>query len=785
MTAQPRRPDARLLPSAVAVWLVTLLGLYRGTAGLYWCLAAVPVVALVLWRLLPARRLVPGILLVAVASSVAALGLVLRLQSIETNPVHVAAARGMPAELEVRLSSDPRPLSGRSGGVAIRARLLGAVLDGARHPVSGEVLLLASADWRGQTLGQEMRCRGLLARSTGPEPLVAVVSVRGPPEAVRPPSAILDGIQRQRVALRQTAAVLGPDAGALLPGLVIGDTSGMSPALTEDFRASGLAHLMAVSGANLAIACGAVLVLCRLLGLRPWLSTAAGMLGLVLFVVLARPDPSVLRAAVMGAIALLALGLGRPGNAVSALCAGVIALLWYDPALAISPGFTLSVLATAGLVLFAGPVRSALVARRVPRALAEAISVAGVACLTTAPMIVALSGQLNLLSVPANLLAAPAVAPATVLGLMAVLLHPIHPVLAGWCVWLAAPAVHWLIRVARWFAPLEMGVLRWPAGLLGAVLCVLALVVVVAALSGRRLRRVAFLVLGCLVLALLPIRLVRDSWPATGWAYVACDVGQGDAGVLATGEPGRAVLVDAGPDERAIASCLNRLAVRRLAMIVLTHRHADHTDGLPGAIRGRPVGAIAVGASAGQRWIRSELGRAAPGTPVITVRPGDRFTWPGLRLEVLGPRHAYDTGTERDSTAVNDSSVVLRADVPAGRILLTGDAELSAQADLLAAGIDLRADVLKVPHHGSRFTDPRFLDVVRPRIAVVSVGAGNDYGHPNPGILRRLGELGTRVLRTDQSTDIAVLAHRDQLAVATRSARAPPKVARIPQPTEA
>ncbi|HEX9337219.1 MAG TPA: competence protein ComEC, partial [Pseudonocardiaceae bacterium] len=165
---------------------------------------------------------------------------------------------------------------------------------------------------------------------------------------------------------------------------------------------------------------------------------------------------------------------------------------------------------------------------------------------------------------------------------------------------------------------------------------------------------------------------------------------------------------------------------------------------------------------------------AAARVPVVELTVGQRLSWPGLTLDVLGPPSAesWPGGDDPSGTVVNNSSLVLRATTAAGRVLLTGDVELAAQADLLESKVDLSAAVLKIPHHGSRFSAPSFLDAVHARIAVASVGAGNPYGHPSPLTLSRLATDGALVLRTDHDGDVAII--RGPAVVRRGDPRPPP-----------
>ena len=288
---------------------------------------------------------------------------------------------------------------------------IGARLKAAGHDV---VLTAPSEGWLTLLPGQEVTASGLLTPPLHDGLTVAALQVRGPPSEVEPPPWWQRAAGDVRAGLRDAATRTLPEQPAgLLPGLVVGDISRLPPEVRDEFRTAGLSHLTAVSGTNVAIICGAVLGLLRLLRCGPRTSAVLAGLALVGFVVLARPSPSVLRAAVMGAVALLALLAGRRRSAVPALAVAVLGLLLVDPELGVDPGFALSVLATSGLVLLAPPWTAALRRRRVPAGIAEAITVPVAAHVVTAPVVAALAGHISVVAVVANLLAAPAVAPAT------------------------------------------------------------------------------------------------------------------------------------------------------------------------------------------------------------------------------------------------------------------------------------------------------------------------------------------------------------------------------------
>lgn len=525
-----------------------------------------------------------------------------------------------------------------------------------------------------------------------------------------------------------------------------------------------------MSGTNITIVCGAVLLLAQLVGAGPRTCAVLAAAALVGFVIVARPSPSVLRAAVMGAIALLALVTGRRKQAVPALCGAVIVLLMLYPQLAVDAGFALSVLATAGLVLLAPGWALGMRTRGVPAGVAELLAVPLAAFVVTAPVIAGLSAKLSLVAVLANILAAPAVGIATLLGVLATVLLPTWPAAGELVVRMAGPAVWWLVQVAHRCAAIPSATVVVPGGVPGALGMAGATGAVLILARSPALRGLALAVVLGTGLVWMPTKILNPGWPATGWAMVACDVGQGDALTLSVGEH-RAVVVDSGPDPRAVAGCLDRLGVREIPLVVLTHLHADHVDGLEGVLAGRSVGAVALGPLhlPADTLRRVQAVAARHGVPMVQLAPGQSLQWPQLRLDVLAPVGSVPTALGGDvGTELNDNSVVLAAQTAVGRVLLTGDVELSAQEELLQTGIDLHADVLKMPHHGSRFSTPQFLDAVHPRVAVVSVGKGNTYGHPNAGVLAHLTAAGTTVARTDERGDIALVPGQGGSSVVAR-----------------
>jgi competence protein ComEC len=504
---------------------------------------------------------------------------------------------------------------------------------------------------------------------------------------------------------------------------------------------------------------GCLLLVARWAGLRARLLPVCGLLGVVGFVLIARPEPSVVRAAAMGTVALLGMGGGGRRSGVRALGAAAFLLLLLDPWLATSPGFALSVLATAGILLVAPGFRDSL-ATWAPRWAAEAVAVPVAAQLACTPLVAVLSGEVSLVAVAANLVVAPLVGPATVLGLAGGLLALVVPwagallgAVACWC-------AHLVITVAHVAAGLPGAAAGWPTTPAG--ITVLTLACLLGSLGASLFRSRALVLLAATGLGVALLRpLPTPGWPPQGWVTVMCDVGQGDAVVLATG-PGEAVVVDAGPDPALVDACLDRLGVDRVPVLVLTHFHADHVDGLAGVLAGRAVGEVQVSPlpepGAGAAAVRALA--AAAGVPVRVPAYGEVGTAGRLTWRVVAPRRV-------SSENPNDASLVLEVEAAGLRLLLAGDVEPESQAPLLREHL-APVDVLKVPHHGSRHQAPRLLTGLGARVALISVGADNDYGHPAPSTMRALEYSGAVVRRTDEDGDVAVLVHDGELRLATR-----------------
>lgn len=638
--------------------------------------------------------------------------------------------------------------------------------------------------WLGLLPSTRLRVTARLAPAlTDGDRIAAVLRVRDTvPEVVGEPSAAQRLAGRLRAGLREATDGLPADARALLPGLVVGDTSRITPELDEAFKETDLAHTLAVSGSNLTIILALLIgppgmaQLVERRGLAPRLGISlrtTALLGGALtlaFVVVCRPDPSVLRAAACGAVALLALATGRRRSLIPALATAVLLLVLYDPWLARSYGFLLSVLATGALLTLAPRWSAALRRRRVPPRLAEALAAAAAAQALCAPVVAVLSARVSLVAVPCNLLAEFAIAPATVLGFAALATAPLAMPVAKALAWGASWPTGWIADVARTGAALPGAGVDWPGSWTGAAL--LALATAVLLLVGRRLLRHPWWcgVCGALLLLVVlqppPLNRVVTGWPPPGWRFAMCDVGQGDATVLAAGE-GTGVVVDAGPDPTLVDRCLRTLGITRIPLVVLTHFHADHVAGLPGVLRGRAVGAIETTGHEEPEdqveFVRREA--AVRGVPVTRAAAREERRTGALSWQVLWPPPNPAVTPE----GPNDASVTLLVRAAGLRLLLLGDLEPPAQQALLrspAGALLGGVDVLKVAHHGSAYQDAELIRRAAPRLALISCGEDNPYGHPAPSTVAALRAQGAVVLRTDRDGALAVAGAGAQLRVA-------------------
>ncbi|UTI62408.1 ComEC/Rec2 family competence protein [Paraconexibacter antarcticus] len=561
----------------------------------------------------------------------------------------------------------------------------------------------------------------------------------------------LDAVRRR--AERALAHGRDPTRAALLQGMVLGQDAGLPADARDDVRAAGLSHLTAASGANVVLLATIVLAAAALIGVpfhARWLIVLAVIAA---YVPLAGGGPSILRAGVMGAAGVAAVLAGRPAARWYALGLAALVTLGLDPRAAADSGWQLSFAAVVALLVLARPWAERAAAHGAPRPVAEALAVTAAATLATAPLIALRFGQVAPLSLPANLLVAPAVAPIMWVGAMVVAAGGSVPGLDGLAGLVLDPLTGGILAVAHAAARGPAPSVPPPAVALVALAALGAIgrerVIWVRLPGARRRVPLALPAAGLAVAALVGARVLRGAGapvapPVAGFRVSFLDVGQGDATLLQV--PGHAMLVDTGPPGSPTLGILRRAGVRALDALVVTHAQADHDGNAAAILAALPVGVLVDG----RDGVRSPVGDAFAaaarrrGVRVVAGRAGMVVRAGGLTLRVLSPGDGPTTA--QTGADPNERAIVAEADAGGGRVLLTADAE----SDVLDR-LDLGAvDILKVSHHGSADPGlPGLLERLQPVVAGIEVGAGNTYGHPAPATLAALRAVVPQTVRTD------------------------------------
>lgn len=792
--ARSRAREWRLAAPATAAWAIAWWGVGQSPSTVAavagWCaLAAATVGAAVRLRGRDRGRAGTGdrtvvttgawagVVVTLLTATAGGLALSVRLADRHAGPVAVAASGEVAVAVELVVTGDPRE-TGSRGAVVVPARAEAVTLRGRTLPGAVPVLVVAGEDWREVLWDGRYAATGLLSpprdRSDG---YAAVFRPRSPPRALDSPAWPWRVADHVRDEARRAAAPLPGPAPGLLPSLALGDMSGMDDALVSDMRDAGLAHLSAVSGANVTVVCGGLVAVLAWLRVRTRWQVIAGSAALAALVVTARPEPSVLRAAVMGSVGLMGLLAGRPGRAPAAVCVAVLVLLAVDPWLSRSYGFALSVAATTGIVVLGRPLAHLLRAQ-LPRPLADPLAVTAAAQASVTPILILLDPVITPYAVLANLAVGVVVAPTMVLATASAAVSAFWAPAGTVVAWPGAAGAWWIATVAQVAADAPGARLPWPSGVLGATLAAALVTVIVVAIAAAGRRGVAAVAVVLVVAGLVAVPAGlgpgRGRWVPDEWSVVVCDVGQGEALLVRAG-PDAAVVVDTGPDPEPVTRCLAAAGVRQVPLLVITHFHADHIGGIDAVVAAVPVAAAWHG-PAGAPGARDALATLARGgVPVDEVAPGHTAAIGDLRLRVLWPSRVPDPGgvAAGEGTAVNDAGLVVRVDGEGPSVLALGDVETAAQVTLarLDPGL-LAADVTTIAHHGSRTQVPGLYQRIGARLAVASAGAGNDYGHPAPETLSSVAATGAYVAVTADAGGVAVSAVDERLLV-TRERRSP------------
>lgn len=720
-----------------------------GAAQAFW-----PVLLTVMLR---ARRHEPadvpvlvGVLAAMTVAAVCAGGVAVRVATTSMGALPELADRGGRAEVLATVVAEPRRVAtgwhvlvrvDEVNGMATRERA--ALTRDARDAGDGRDAQPPplGSRWRARTSARPLPEGGYGRWLAGQH--AAVVLDPRTWEAAGDPGLLAASTEAVRDRVRRAATRhLDDRVGGLLVGFVTGDTRRLPEAEQAEMRATGLTHLTAVSGSNLAILVAGVTGLAAALRVG-----AAGRRVTVAVVVpwfafLTRFEPSVLRAGTMAALLLLASSRGHVRDARHALCGALLVLVLLDPRLAGSLGLLLSATATAGVLLVAPAIHGRL-PDRLPRRVAELVSVTMGAQIAVVPLLLVTFGEVGLATIPANLIAVPAAAVAAAVAFVGTALSLVHVELGAVVFVVAGLPARVVLEAAHRFAGVGGTVeVARPATVVALVAVCLWLTVA----RGRRARR-RTAVAAVLAVAVAVMPAVVGRLPPRGFTVTAIDVGQGDAFLIES--PGARILVDAGPDDQA-SRWLRRHGRAHLDLLVVTHAHLDHIGGVTDVLDVVSVDAL---------WmseVPTELPEAtavpaaavARGVAVRTPRAGATTVVGDVSVEVLHPPPGRPYRFARSE--LNESSLVLRFEHDGRRVLVTGDVEREAQLALLADVPErLRAELFTVPHHGSRTTDPAFLAAVGARTALISAGRGNRHGHPHAETLTVLHDLQVDVRRTD------------------------------------
>lgn len=754
-----RHPDWRLVLPAVAAWVSAWLATeFLGAAlGMSLGLFATTLLAALFVR----RHAWAATACVVVAAAMLVAGSA-SARSDTRVPEAVASVfeSGKRVELKFVLTGLPR-----EGSYGHQLPSSMTALDGI--PVSAPVLVFAELPEDRPGIGTEMSVDVTLKPTSSGDDVVAMAFAKAIPDTTRRPHPILEVGNSLRAQFIATAEQLPGSGAMLVPGLAVGDEALVDDDLDRAMKVSSLTHLTAVSGSNIAIIVAGIIALGRLLGWSRPVRIAAAGFALAGFVLLVTPQGSVIRAAAMAVIVLVLEARSRPVAGVPVLALAILVLLTADPWLSHDYGFALSAAATAGLLMGTRPVAEWL-QQWLPPPIALLIAVPLVAQLACQPILLLLDATLPVYGVVANLLAAPAAPIATVVGLIACLVGAVVPQLGLLLAWIAWLPAQWIALIAETVDQLPGASVSWFAGPLGVMSWIVVCVAVALLALKRTPQRVKKALVVALAFALLitvtQATITMAQRPST-WRVVACDVGQGDAMLVRSGDA--IVLIDTGEDAEKLHACFRQFNIERIDLLILSHFDVDHS----GAVTELRIPVTSA-------WLpdtdeaRREPVTAALHAAEIAVHfgaRGDTLSLGDLTWRALSPERSSDGGPS--SAEGNDSSLTVLAEPSSScldsclSVIALGDLGESAQASLLEQSV--AADVVKVSHHGSRDQNAELYGKISPQVGLFSVGEGNGYGHPTDDALDMLEAAGATSFRTDTHGHLAVTGVADNVQVWT------------------
>jgi competence protein ComEC len=451
----------------------------------------------------------------------------------------------------------------------------------------------------------------------------------------------------------------------------------------------------------------------------------------------------------MTLVILIARYRGESTRGIASLGAAITLLILFDPFQSIDPGFALSVLATAGILFLSPKVENKLQKILKPRWLVEAIAIPVSATIPCLPVILLLSNELSIATIPSNVLVAPVIAPITVLGFLSAILTPMNSSI-GSTLFAAASFF------AKYIVVVSDAMEKFPSIHFNNTRVYILIFILSLVLYFNHQKSIAVT-----ITALLLVQLVFNtiSWPGRNWQVVNCDVGQGDAMVVNLGTSS-AIVIDTGPDPGAIDNCLRALNIKTIPLLILTHFHSDHVGAISGVVKDRFIGQVWISNLHQPESAYDRAMKELVGIEVKTVTKGESYLFPesNVEIKVLWPQSSGVNFKELpgDGSKINNSSISLILKMNDLSVFAGGDIEPEVQEVITTSGLLSDVDLLKVSHHGSAYQYVPMLDILKPEIAIISVGSENSYGHPDVEFVSELEKRSISVWRTDLSGGISV-----------------------------
>ena len=779
--------DLRLLPLALGLWISTALTIFglgseNRFAIFIWSITLFFLIStsikrkgLIWWNQVSLQFLILGVLV----------GLILgiaRFQPLVNGPVAQAARENSVVQLTGKIIDDPKR-SKVANELDLQTRDFGyfkfQTTQLEFHAQTYSLKIPIQVFISGENFekvwhlppGTALQLVGKLSQGDPLRSVAAKLSVTSEIKIIQAPPNYQFLATKFRSGLHQALSQKPADVAGLVPGLALGDNSALTAQLADDMKASGLTHLTAVSGSNVTLLISIVLAISRRLRLTKRTNYLIALSSLAMFVVVVRPQPSVLRASVMGVVMLLALYSRSPKSPLPALTGSIIFLILLDPWLSISYGFALSVFATAGLLLWARALLQTFdrsLPRKIPEWLVVGLVVTISAQLAVFPILVSLGSPISLASLPANLISVPLAGPTMIFGILAALAAQVAMPVSQLIAQLATIPAYGIVWSAKLFANQDWLIIPWPKGAGGVLLAVISITAGVhLKLIWWKLnpaqRNFAITVCTGLVLTLWvqPMSSINN-WVKPNWVIASCDVGQGDATVIRV-RKSEAIVVDVGGDPELIDKCLSQLKIKKIPLLLLTHFHADHVVGLPGALTNRTIGQVRISPLADPplttRFVQDVFADEQITASVLSY---PEFLKVGnVELFCIWPKREIN----QSNNTPNNASVSLLIKVSGISVLLPGDIEPIAQDEILKINGDLKVEVIKVPHHGSRYQSTQFAKATDAELALISVGTENKYGHPATETVFLYESTGAQVLRTDERGSIAIIAKQGKISI--------------------